>query len=103
MFVIIWEYQVKEDRVAEFQTAYATDGLWAKLFEKAEGYLGTELFHDSQRAGRFVTLDRWSSAQAYEEFKFRWKAEYHALDEECAHLTDGESLLGIFNEHREGG
>ena len=26
MYVIIWEYQVKPDRVREFETAYATDG-----------------------------------------------------------------------------
>ena len=32
MFVIIWHYQVKSDRVPEFEAFYASNGTWAELF-----------------------------------------------------------------------
>jgi hypothetical protein len=42
MYIIIWEYQVKANRVAEFENIYATNGAWAKLFQKSAGFLGIE-------------------------------------------------------------
>jgi heme-degrading monooxygenase HmoA len=94
MYAMIWEYQVKPDRVAEFEDIYAAGGMWAQLFQKHPGYLGTELLRDPNHSQRYVTLDRWASSQDYESFLLHWKTEYAMLDRQCEGLTEKESLLG---------
>jgi heme-degrading monooxygenase HmoA len=94
MYVTIWEYQVKPDRVAEFEDIYTAGGMWAQLFQKNPGYLGTELLRDSHYPQRFITIDRWDSSKHYESFLSQWGKEYEALDAQCEGLTEKESLLG---------
>ena len=94
MVVIIWEYKVRAERVAEFEQVYSAHGAWAELFGKAEGYRGTELLRDPNDAGRYITLDRWDSTSHYELFLSRWKTEYAALDAQCAGLTENEFHSG---------
>ena len=73
MYVIIWEYQVKADSVVEFERIYASNGVWAELFRKEDGYLGTELLRDSTHPRRYITIDRWTSSGDYESFRsVRW-------------------------------
>lgn len=94
MYVIIWEYQVKRDRIEEFEKVYSARGEWANLFQKSEGYLGTELFSGEREPHRYITIDRWSSPREYESFLSEWKNEYQLLDMQCEGLTDWETLLG---------
>src|SRR3990172_7069506 len=97
MHVVIWEYAVKADRVAEFEGIYATQGAWAQLFKKHPGYLGTELLRDVNHPQRYVTIDRWASSEAYNSFQVKWQDEYKELDARCENLTDRESLLGTLS------
>lgn len=94
MYVIIWEYQVKGEHVSAFEKIYAADGAWAQLFQKHLGYLGTELLHDVTHPQRYITIDRWNSAEAYNSFQVEWQEEYQELDARCEYLTESESFLG---------
>jgi heme-degrading monooxygenase HmoA len=94
MLVIIWEYQVKAERVAEFELIYSANGTWAELFRKAEGYQGTELLRDLSDSRHYITIDRWDSADHYELFLLQWKTEYAELDAHCEGLTEKEFLSG---------
>jgi len=94
MYVIIWEYQVRAEYVAEFEKIYSTGGTWAKLFQKSKGYLGTELLVDEGHPHRYITIDRWVSSKDYESFLSERKNEYADLDAQCAVLTERETPLG---------
>jgi len=94
MYVIIWEYQVRADHLAEFERIYSTDGAWPELFKKSEGFLETELLRDRKHPHRYITIDRWTSSAHYEAFLSQWKTEYAALDAQCEGLTESETLLG---------
>ena len=94
MYVIIWEYQVRAERVAEFEEFYSATGAWAKLFEKSKGYLGTELLSDEEHPSRYLTIDRWISSQEYASFLAEWKQDYATLDVQCEGLTEREILVG---------
>jgi heme-degrading monooxygenase HmoA len=93
--LILWEYRVRAGRQDEFISVYGPDGEWARLFRLAEGYLGTELARSVSDPQVFFTLDRWSSEAAFDAFQSRHSAEYKALDEKCADLTEHEHRLGI--------
>jgi heme-degrading monooxygenase HmoA len=94
MYVIIWEYQVKAERIAEFEEIYSARGAWANLFQKSKCYLGTELLSDERNSHRYITIDRWRSSWDYESFLVEWKSEYESLDVQSEGLTERETLLG---------
>lgn len=85
--VRLWEYDVRPGRVGAFVAAYGPSGDWARLFAGTEGYLGTELFCSTSTATRFVTVDRWSSAEKWAAFLGRARAAYDELDDQLGPLT----------------
>ena len=94
MYVIIWEYQLKADRMMEFEKIYNLSGAWAELFRKGNGYINTELLRDETNPQRFITIDRWASAKSYEVFHAEFNEEYELLDAQCEGMTEHEILLG---------
>lgn len=44
-----------------------------------------------------MTIDRWSSRQAYERFRSARAAEYRRIDGECEKLTEREDKIGEFD------
>ena len=97
MFVIIWRYSVAESNRDRFEAVYGSDGAWADLFEKANGYLGTELLRSDTASGEYMTVDRWQSPDDFKRFKRRFDEAYRALDAECESLTESETHLGYFS------
>jgi heme-degrading monooxygenase HmoA len=96
MHVIIWEFVVDPDRAEDFEAAYGPAGPWARLFSQAEGFMGLELLHDPARPGRYLTLDRWRSAQDAAAFQATFGEVYRALDIELEGRADAETALGAF-------
>src|SRR5580658_1445687 len=93
---IIWEFQVPERRKAEFEAAYGRDGVWARLFAQAEGFVEVELLCCTERDDRYLTIDRWSSRAAFDAFQARFGADYKAMDERLEGLTATETRIGAF-------
>jgi heme-degrading monooxygenase HmoA len=83
-------------RESDFERAYGPAGEWARLFRRADGYLGTELLWRSDNQGEYLTLDRWTSRPSYEAFRSRWSDEYGRLDRRLEGLTEEEAPLGSF-------
>lgn len=96
MYLIVWEYEVRPDRVAEFAALYGAEGAWSGLFRRADAYRGTELYADVARPTRFVTIDRWISQAAFEAFLPTVREEYARLDQQGGTLTIRELRLGAF-------
>lgn len=95
-FVVVWEFEPRTDTGPQFEHAYGPDGVWAPLFRRSPDYLGTELLRDLESPGRYVTIDRWTSREAYERFRTERAAEYRAIDERCEELTQHETFVGAF-------
>jgi len=95
-YAYVWEYSVRPDRVAEFEEAYGPGGAWVRLFERASGYLRTELLRDRRSATRYVTVDYWESAEAWVTFRRTRSAEFEAIDARCEALTLDEREIGVF-------
>jgi len=94
----VWEFLVPADSIAEFERHYGRDGTWVGLFRRAQGYIETLLLSDRARAGRYITIDRWQSEEAYLAFRSDYAVDYAALDGECEKLTIGETCVGVFRE-----
>lgn len=94
MYLILWEYQVSFERAVEFEQVYGSPGAWTALFRNASGYLGTDLLHHASEPNRYMTIDRWITAEAYAAFLAEWRKEYDELDVGCEGLTEREIPLG---------
>lgn len=96
MFVILWQFDITEDRIAAFEEAYGAAGSWSRLFSRSAAYLGTELLKDAYVPGRYVTIDRWTSEDAFRAFRAEYDADYEALDRSCDTLTAAETRIGAY-------
>jgi heme-degrading monooxygenase HmoA len=94
--VVVWEFRVRPGSEAEFEQAYGPGGVWVRLFSSDPAYRGTELVRDVAEPRRYLTMDSWTLAAAYEAFKRSHVAEYTAIDRECERLTEGENEIGRF-------
>ena len=93
----IWRYNVRDEYLAEFMKAYASDGDWARMFQRCQGYIKTELKHDIDNPQKFVTVDFWQSHSAFTAMKITISDEYKKLDMQCDAYTFSENHIGIFS------
>ncbi len=96
MFVIVWQFEVAEEKIAAFEAAYGSDGSWAKLFRTSPQYRGTELLRDAYVPGGYVTIDRWASEEDFRAFRKEHDKEYEALDRACDAVTARERRVGAY-------
>ena len=95
-YIVVWEFQVKAECEAEFVAAYGPDGEWARLFQRSQDFLGVELLGSVGNAGRFFTLDHWSSSAAMDAFLAANATTYDVLDRRFSNLTVWERRIGGF-------
>lgn len=96
MFVVVWQFEVAEDKVAGFEAAYGAEGAWAQLFRTSLNYLGTELLKDAYVPFNYLTIDRWTDEDAFRAFRKDHDKEYEALDRKCDALTGRETRVGAY-------
>jgi heme-degrading monooxygenase HmoA len=97
MFVRVWRFTIREADRERFEAAYGESGDWARLFAKADGFIGTELLRERNDGGpAYVTLDRWREEADWTRFLDKHGDDYRALDLECEALTVDEAEIGDF-------
>jgi heme-degrading monooxygenase HmoA len=96
MFVVVWQFEIAEEKVAAFESAYSSEGSWAQLFRTSPEYRGTELLRDAYISGQYLTIDRWASEEAFRVFRKDHDADYEALDRACDALTTRETRIGAY-------
>jgi heme-degrading monooxygenase HmoA len=96
-YLMVWQFRPRPGSEQRFEEAYGRRGPWARLFATGPGFIRTDLTHDLDDPGRYLTLDFWTSKEAYQEFRAKHAAEYAAIDRECEVLTADESWVGEFS------
>ncbi len=94
MIALVFSYEVRD--VAGFERAYGPGGDWAQFFTDATGYIGTELLRDAETPGRYLVIDRWDSAGAYNSFAARHREEYMRRVDDTRFYYDQELRFGTF-------
>ena len=96
MFVVVWQFEIAEEKIAAFEAAYGSEGAWAKLFRSSSDYQGTELLRDAYIPGSYLTIDRWASEDDFRAFRKDHDAEYEAIDRSSDALTSRETRIGAY-------
>jgi heme-degrading monooxygenase HmoA len=97
MFVVVWQFEISEEKIAGFEAAYSSEGAWAQLFRTSSDYRGTELLRDAYISGIYLTIDRWASEEAFRAFRKDHDQEYETLDRACDSLTTRETRIGAYS------
>jgi heme-degrading monooxygenase HmoA len=94
VIALVFSYEVHD--APEFERVYGMDGEWAQFFRQGRGYIGTELLRDVEAPGRYLVIDRWDSADAYNAFVAVHRAEYMERVDATRFLYDSELRFGTF-------
>ena len=94
MIALVFSYEVRDAEA--FERAYGADGEWADFFRQGPGYVGTELLRDVETPGRFIVIDRWDSAEAYNAFAAAHRDEYMRRVDDSRFYYDQELRFGTF-------
>jgi len=90
----VFSYEVRDAEA--FEAAYGPDGEWAGFFRQARGYIGTELLRDVETPGRYLVVDRWETAEAYNVFAAEQREEYMRRVDDTRFYYEQELRLGTF-------
>ncbi|HSK06601.1 MAG TPA: antibiotic biosynthesis monooxygenase family protein [Acidimicrobiia bacterium] len=96
-FAYIWEYEVDPAHLGVFEQLYGPSGEWVELFRLSPGYRRTELHRDRDNPYRYVTIDYWESARAWQEWRAMVQGRFEELDRRGQELTSSERELGRFD------
>jgi len=94
VIALVFSYEVREPET--FDRVYGADGEWARFFRQGAGYIGTELLRDVELPGRYLVIDRWESADAYNSFAAEHRDEYMRRVDETRFLYEQELRFGTF-------
>lgn len=98
MHCIAYVYDVEPASAGQFEETYGPAGAWAQFFRGGAGYLGTALFRDSTRPGRYLVIDRWDSTAAAGRFLAEYGTDYRRRSAETAPMYLRETRIGAFDE-----
>jgi heme-degrading monooxygenase HmoA len=94
VIALVFRYEVREPE--GFERVYGPSGEWAAFFRQGAGYIGTELLRDVEEPERYMVIDRWASADAYNAFLNEHQDEYlRRADETRLHYLQ-ELRFGTF-------
>jgi heme-degrading monooxygenase HmoA len=94
VIALVFSYEVRD--ATGFERVYGADGEWAAFFRQGPGYIGTELLRDVEAPGRYLVIDRWESADAYNAFVAERREEYMERVDATRFHYDSELRLGTF-------
>jgi len=94
VIALVFSYEVRDG--GEFERVYGPDGDWSQFFAGARGYIGTELLRDVETPSRYLVIDRWESADAYNAFAGEHRDEYMRRVDDTRFHYDQELRLGTF-------
>ena len=96
MIAIMWQFDVKDERRAEFEELYGVDGEWATMNRQTRSYLGSSFLRDQNRSSRYVVIEYWSEMVVYEQHRAYRSDVIEALEARLAETVKSIEPVGVF-------
>jgi quinol monooxygenase YgiN len=96
MIAIMWQFDVKTGRQAEFEQFYGVDGEWTAMNRQTRSYLGTSFLRDQNRPSRYIVIEYWSEMLVYEQHRTSRSGAIASVEARRTQLVDAVEPLGIF-------
>jgi heme-degrading monooxygenase HmoA len=96
MIAVVWQFDVKKGREADFERFYGADGEWTAVNRHSRSYLGTSFLRDQNRDARYLVVEYWSEMIVYEQHRSFIGDEMARLEALRSELVGHVEPLGIF-------
>ena len=96
MIAMVWQFDVKPGREADFERLYGADGEWTNVSRRSRSFLGSSFLRDFS-SPRYVLIEYWSEMLPYEKHYAAMRDELAALEKSRQEMLDGAVPLGLFN------
>ncbi len=92
-----------DGRQSDFEGVFGVAGIWTRLLSQADGYLGTEVWCESQESRRYRVKDFWNWHRNFETFRARFQREFERFENWIVSegLIEKEQFLGAYYERRD--
>jgi len=96
MIAIMWQFDVKKGREAEFEQLYGADGEWTAMNRHTRSYLGSSFLRDQNRSARYIVIEYWSEMVVHERHRAYRSDAIASLEGRRTALVESVEPLGIF-------
>ena len=96
MIAIMWQFDVKSGREAEFEDLYGVDGEWATLNRQTRSYLGSSFLRDQNRSSKYIVIEYWSEMIVSEQHRPYRSDAMAAVEGRSSALVESVEPLGVF-------
>ncbi len=96
MIAIMWQFDARPGREAEFEQMYGADGEWTAMNRLTRSYLGTSFLRDQNQSSRYIVIEYWSEMVVYEQHRSYRGDAIASLEKRRGALVASVEPLGIF-------
>jgi hypothetical protein len=96
MIAIVWQFNVKNGREAEFEQLYGADGEWTLMNRHTRSYLGSSFLRDQNQSTRYIVIEYWSEMLVSEPRRAYRPDAMASFEGRRAALIESIEPLGVF-------
>jgi hypothetical protein len=96
MIAIMWQFDVKAGREAEFEQLYGADGAWTAMNRHTRSYLGSSFLNDQAETSRYIVIEYWSEMLVSEPARGVRSTAVAAFEAQRIALIESVEPLGVF-------
>lgn len=96
MIAIVWQFDVRSGRTAEFEEFYGANGAWSSMNRHSRSYLGSSFLRDQTVSSRYLMVEYWSEMVIYERHLISQQQKIAALEALRDALVASMEPLGVF-------
>ena len=96
MIAIMWQFDVKEGRAAEFEQLYGVEGEWTAMNRQTRSYLGSSFLRDQNLSSRYMVIEYWSEMLVYEQHRSYRSDAIASFEARQKTVVESVEPLGIF-------
>lgn len=96
MIAIMWQFDVKGGREAEFEQLYGVEGDWTAMNRHTRSYLGSSFLRDQNLPSRYIVIEYWSEMLVYEQHRSYRSDAITSFEERQRTVVESVEPLGIF-------
>lgn len=96
MIAIVWQFDVRSGRTAEFEEFYGANGAWSSMNRHSRSYLGSSFLRDQTVSSRYLMVEYWSEMVIYERHLISQQQKIAELEALRDALVASMEPLGVF-------
>ena len=96
MIAIMWQFDVRAGREAEFEQLYGADGAWTAMNRHTRSYLGSSFLNDQNRPSRYMVIEYWSEMLVSEPARGARSIAVAEFEEKRTALVETVEPMGVF-------